>query len=195
MPALTFDQILAKGARRGILPGRTVDARTWFRNQAKKTKISPEKIHAESRTSFTKNVEIGKMYMFFYDPKHKKTLPYYDKFPLIFPFDNAKGGFMGINLHYLPPKLRAILMDNLYGLLSDKKYNETTKLKLSYDVLKGASRFKWFQPCIKHYLSAHVRSRFIEVDVSEWDMALMMPLQKFVGASTSKVWSDSRNAV
>jgi len=195
VPASTFDQILAKGARQGILPARTEDARRWFRDQAKRSNVTAEKLHAESKAAFTKSVSVGRMYMFFYDPKHKKTLPYYDRFPLIFPFKGESDGFYGINLHYLPPKLRAMLMDGLYDLLSNKKYDETTKLRLSYNVLNGASKYKWFKPCVKRYLSRHVRSRFIEVNVNEWDMALMLPTQKFQGASTAKVWRDSRNAV
>jgi hypothetical protein len=197
MPAYTFNSILDKAAARGISPGRTIDARNWFRTAAKKTKgISAERIYSESsKSAMTSTVKMGKMYMFFYDPKQKKTLPYYDRFPLIFPFDKAKGGFMGLNLHYLPPKLRAILMDSLYDLASDKQYTQATKLKLSYNVLKSAGKYKWFKPCIKHYLSDHVRSRFIEIDASQWDMALFLNVAKFEGASQSKVWADSRASV
>lgn len=195
MPAITFDKILEKGARNGILPARSVEARNWYRTQASKTTTTASRIHSESRSAMTATVTMGKMYMFFYDPKHKKTLPYYDRFPLIFPFSSAKGGFMGLNLHYLPLKLRALLMDSLYDLMNNKQYSEDTKLKLSYSVLQSAGKYKWFKPCIKHYLSDHIRSRFIEVDVSSWDIALFLPTQKFVGANSSKVWSDSRNSI
>ena len=39
----------------------------------------------------------GYMDAFYYDPKHKATLPYYDKFPLIFPLSVGKDFFIGIN--------------------------------------------------------------------------------------------------
>ena len=45
----------------------------------------------------------GRLNLFFYDPKFKKTLPYYDTFPLVLPLDPIKGGFIGMNFHYLPP--------------------------------------------------------------------------------------------
>ena len=57
--------------------------------------------------SLTSKVEIGAMYMYFYDPKFKDQLPFYDTFPLVLPFGPAKGGFYGINVHYLPYLLRA----------------------------------------------------------------------------------------
>ena len=43
----------------------------------------------------------GRLNFFFYDPKYKKTLPYYDTFPLVLPIERIPGGFAGINFHYL----------------------------------------------------------------------------------------------
>ncbi len=135
------------------------------------------------------------MYFFMYDPKHKKSLPYYDTFPLIFPVDRAEGGFYGLNLHYLPLQLRAQLMDSLYDITTNSRYDESTKLKLSYGVLKGAEKFKLFQPTFKRYLSSNVRSRFIQIQPSEWDIALFLNTEQFVGASKTKVWADSKKII
>ena len=44
----------------------------------------------------------GRLNMFFYDPKFKSRLPYYDIFPLVLPIEPMKGGFLGLNFHYLP---------------------------------------------------------------------------------------------
>ena len=195
MPAFTFDKILEKGAALGKLPAKERKSRDWFRNQARRTSITPSKLRSEAKSQAVNRVSMGKMYFFAYDPKTKKELPYYDRFPLIFPFKKAQGGFMGINLHYLPPRLRAKLMDALYGLVTNKKYDETTRLNLSYRVLNGAARFRFFKPTVKRYLSSQVKSRFIEVNAEQWDMALFLPVEQFSKASKQKVWSDSRNAI
>ena len=55
----------------------------------------------------------GRLNMFFYDPKTKARLPYYDVFPLVLPLESIKGGFMGLNFHYLPYILRFRLLDRL----------------------------------------------------------------------------------
>ena len=55
----------------------------------------------------------GRMNMFFYDTKYKKTLPYYDTFPLVLPLEFYSDGFLGINFHYLPIPLRIKLLDGL----------------------------------------------------------------------------------
>ena len=192
MVSKVFDEILAQGVRAGQIPARTQQSRDWFRTTARRTRVTPQSVIRGERARYKNRVTMGKMYLFNYDPKHKDTLPYYDRFPLIFPVDKAPGGFYGINMHYLPHVLRARLMDALYELSRDKRYDERTRLRLSYSILNGATKYKAFRPTFKRYLSNHVRSRFIEITSSEWDIALMMPLQKFAKASSSKVWADSR---
>lgn len=199
MVAKLFDDILLKGVRDGQIPARTTGARDWYRQQASevsKGRAQGDKLIKEAgRDRYESRFRIGHMYMFAYDPKHKKTLPYYDRFPLIFPINRAQGGFLGINMHYLPPTLRAKLMDQLYTVASNTSYDENTRLKISYDVLNGASKFKLFAPTVKHYLTAQVRTRFVHIRPAEWDIALFLPTQKFVGAKQTKVWADSRKVV
>jgi|TARA_Y100000114_G_scaffold92034_1_gene85469 hypothetical protein len=190
--ASKFDEILAQGVRAGQVPARTQAARDWFRDKARGTTVTPEAVVRGEKTRYKNRVAMGRMYLFNYDPKTKAELPYYDRYPLIFPVQGAPGGFYGINMHYLPYKLRAQLMDALYDLSSNKRYDENTKLRLSYEVLKGASKYKLFKPTFKRYLSGHVRSRFIEISSSEWDIALFLPLERFAKASKSSVWADSR---
>ena len=193
--AIVFDDLLAKGVRAGEVPARTDSARDWYRNRARTTRVAPDRLIRSDKERLTSRVMIGRMYHFFYDPKHKKTLPYYDRFPLIFPFKRVRGGFLGINLHYLPLRLRAKLMDELYTLSRDNRYDENTRLNLSYKILNGAAKYKYFKPCVKHYLTPHVKSRFLEVYAAEWDIALFLPTEKFVGAGKGKVHADSRRMI
>jgi hypothetical protein len=41
-------------------------------------------------------------------------------------------------------------------------------------------------------LFTHIQSRFLEISADEWDIAAMLPVETFVGATTSKVYADSR---
>jgi hypothetical protein len=203
--ASMFDDILLKGIRSGKAPARTDAARQWYRDQAKgvtrtnRNRSKGDKLIKELRQDQSRRQDtrfmMGNMYLFAYDPKHKDTLPYYDRFPLIFPINKAKGGFLGINMHYLPPILRAKLMDQLYTVLTNKAFDETTRLSASYKVLNSAAKFKEFQPTIKHYLNAHVRTKPAYINPSEWDIALFLPTQQFVGATATQVYADSRRIV
>jgi len=196
MAARLFDDILLQGIRKGQMPARSGAARKWFRDTAKSVgKVSNIDILKDDKERLKNRTAIGSMYFFVYDAKHKKTLPYYDKFPLIFPVDRAPGGFYGCNLHYLPLQLRAELMDALYDVSSNKRYDETTKLKLSYGILKGAEKYDLFKPTFKRYLSSQVRSRFVKINPSEWDIALWLNAEQFVGASKTTVWKDSKRII
>lgn len=200
-----FNDILLRGIRSGQVPARSAAAREWYRNQAKevtrtqRNRTQGDKIIREMRQDKDRRQDsrfiMGNMYLFAYDPKHKDTLPYYDRFPLIFPINKAKGGFLGINMHYLPPILRAKLMDQLYTISSNTRYDDTTRLRLSYEKLNGAAKFREFKPTVKHYLNSQLRTKPAYINPSEWDVALFLPTQKFVGATANKVYADSRKII
>ena len=192
--ATVFDDLLLRGVRSGETPARTQASRDWFRNQARQASVRPMQI-SRDRDRIRGRAAVGRMYFFFYDPKTKADLPYYDTFPLIFKVANTQGGFYGINLHYLPYKLRAKLMDALYEIVSNQKYDDSTRLRLSYQLLNSASKYRYFKPTFKKYLNKHVRSRFVEINPSEWDIALFLPVERFEKASKSTVWKDSRNMI
>jgi len=195
-----FQEILQNSQKPGgdsVTPKQAID---WLRQQALQTKnVDPQSV-IDDATAFKRltglsDNSIGKMYMFSYDPKHKDVLPYYDNYPLVFPVEYYGDSFLGINLHYLPPMLRAKLMDALYSTLNNKKYNKTTQLVLSYNILKSASKFKYFEPCLKKYLFSHVKSPFVYIAPNEWNIAMMLPTERFVGASKSQVFKDSTSMV
>lgn len=194
MSKYIFQRIMKEGIKRNLLPGPGDDnakARKWFRSQALKlSKVNTKNFFKGDSENLHVNINrlnIGKMYLFQYDPKGKDTLPYYDIFPLIFPIEYYGDGFLGINLHYLSPMHRAILMDALYSLYVKGK----DKLKLSYQILKSASKYKYFKPCVKRYLFTQVRSKFFEVSIDDWDIALMLPAQQFKYSTSKAVWKDS----
>lgn len=195
-----FQNTLKKAAQSYNFSDRVTNATDWLRDTASKVSsrnVNPARLIGQKQIQqrAVKGISIGSMYMFNYDPKFKKELPYYDRFPLIFPFDYAAGGFYGLNMHYLPPLYRAQLMDALYSLTNNKKQDESTVLRLSYDILKSSSKFRYFTPCVKHYLNSHVRSSFYYIKPEEWDAALFLPLQRFAKSGAGRVYADSINKV
>jgi hypothetical protein len=188
-----FDTIITQGVRSGQIPARTQDARDWFRETAKKiSRINERELMRGDSSRLTSKTIIGSMYMYYYDPKYKEELPYYDRFPLVFPFRRVPGGFYGLNLHYLPLPLRARLMDGLYDYANNTRYDESTKVKMNFSLLQSVSKLKFFAPCVKHYLDEHVRSRFMYVYPSEWDVALFLPTERFAKKTKTQVWGESK---
>jgi hypothetical protein len=158
---------------------RAKEAGQWFRDSidriTRRQKTDPKQVFNKDSTP-----QIGRMYMFVYDAKHKDTLPYFDMYPLVIPIEFYGDGFLGINFHYLPPLARARLLDALTDISNNDKYDDTTKLNISYEVLKiSANRFKGFENCIKRYLFSQVRSGFHYVSPADWNKAVLMPIQKW----------------
>ena len=174
---------------------RAKAAGDWFRSIVNRTKgkfsrETPEKILQRSESMESKSV-LGKMYFYSYDPKWKNDLPWYDTFPLVFPIEKYNNGFLGLNFHYLAPKDRAILMDQLKMFANNKKYDETTRLKLTYDMLKGFTKIKRARPTVHRYLTSKVKSKYVLVNADEWEVALFLPVERFRKASKKKVWAHS----
>jgi hypothetical protein len=170
---------------------RTSEARDWLK--AKVKSLSPSRTALmKDRDNLKDKSMIGRMYFYFYDPKLKDMLPYYDRFPLVIPIERYQDGFLGLNLHYISPKQRVILLDKLSHYLNNHRYDETTRIRLSYDHLRNASTIYEGIPCVKKYLYKQVKSRFLEITADEWDIAALLPTEDFSGATKNKVWTDSR---
>ena len=74
----------------------------WYRQQVSALGRLSSTNQVLKDTKIVNRIVPGEMYLFFYDPKFKNVLPYYDRMPLVLPFRVVNDGFYGINLHYLP---------------------------------------------------------------------------------------------
>lgn len=193
-PHLTFFDKVKNSMRRDGIPLLTKKARAWMRGKLTDMRTPSRKGLVQQGESLAE-VLIGHMFFFFYDAKHKKTLPYWDKFPLIFPLELYDDGFLGLNLHYLDRNLRIRLFDKLLDFANNKFYDDTTRLKLSYALLASVAKFPEVRPCVKRYLATQVRSQFLRVHPSEWEIALFLPVEMFQKQSVDSVWADSRRKI
>lgn len=134
---------------------------------------------------------LGGLYFYYYNPKTKADLPYYDMFPLVMPLEKYSDGFLGLNFHYLPPAYRAVFLNKLMGRAIYDDNDEIKRVKITYDILQTTRRYKEFRPCVKRYLHSHIKSRVLAVMPDEWDVACMLPVQAFRKAPVSTVWQDS----
>ena len=193
MATTIFQNVIKNAGASGAQ--NSLEARNWLRQKAAEVRSVNPKATITQGPVLTNRIITGEMYLFAYDPKTKDDLPYYDRFPLVFPFRRVTGGFYGINMHYLPPLLRAKLMDALYDTINNDKMDETTRLRINYRILQSAAKFRFFEPCVKHYLNNHVKSRFLKVDPTQWDVALFLPLERFAKANKLRVYADSKKKI
>ena len=145
----------------------------WYRKQVQ-SMTTPGARSLINQGKATLRPKYGVMNLFGYDPKLKATLPLYDKFPLIFPLEPAKGGFYGINFHYLKPGERVAFLRQLSRFASDKNFDRKTRYQI------GNLSGRYFKRTIKHYLFSQVRTSFLNVMPDEMAIAIFLPVARFM---------------
>lgn len=195
MPTL-IQRIKEQADTKNVDPA-TASGRSWLLQKV--AKLSPT---GQDRLEIIKDREaqknrtmLGRFYFFYYNPKGRETLPYWDRFPIVIPIERYNDGFLGLNLHYIYPKDRLILLTQLKRFATGPLTDERTRLRLSYPILRALHMAYRATPCIKRYIAGYVRSRYIEIPTTEWDVAASLPVQSFTGQTSIKkeeVWKDSK---
>jgi hypothetical protein len=192
--AYLIDRIQASLQKEGFA-SRSRESRDWLRTKVANLKPTKASLMNDLARLRERSI-IGRLYFFVYDPKTKEKMKYYDTFPLVLPIERYADGFLGLNIHYIHPKQRLILMDKLSSYATNDKFDATTKLRLTYQTLKSASKIFEKNACIKRYLFTQIQSRFLEISADEWDIAALLPVESFTSEkkpiSKSQVFQDSK---
>lgn len=171
-------------------PASVRRSQTWYRAQINNLRNLAGSTNKALATA-NATLNMGGLYLFRYDPKWKAELPYYDRLPLVLPFNTAPGGFMGINIHYMPYALRFKIMGELLKQVKDIA-DPQSRAKVNWNILNSASRFPGVAACVKHYLSDHVKSSFMEIPNDQWVGAAMLPIEQFTKAGKETVFKQTR---
>jgi hypothetical protein len=171
---------------------------TWLENRMKMFSLV-NRIHSgivkESPIRAVSTFKLGGLYHFAYDARTKDVLPYWDRFPLCIPLKRYGDGFLGLNLHYLSPRMRAAFLDKLLPLAIMNSDNDVVRLRVTYDILTSTTRYKEFEPCVKRYLTSNIKSKILEVHPNEWEVSLFLPTERFVGATKKQVYQESEQQI
>ena len=183
--ASVFDTIKQKA-------GDTDKSATWYRTQVNKIASGTTARQLFRQGKLNGRPSVGRLNLFGYNPKLRRTLPYYDIFPLVLPLEPITGGFMGMNFHYLPPLLRFRLLERMQATATDQRFDSKTKFDVTYDDVKN---IKIVKPTIKKYLYSYVQTGFLRINANDAAVAIYLPVQRFQKASEAKVYSDSRRFI
>jgi hypothetical protein len=169
----------------------------WLANRIAEIKNPGAIPRGISRETYrqTTGFKLGGMYCFYYDPKTKEKLDYYDRFPMVLVLDRYTDGFLGLNLHYLPFQYRIAFLGKLMKYAQMDDAGEIQRLRVTYDILVASKSLKAFKPCLKRYLTGHIQSKILAIQSNEWDIAAFLPLQQFKKASAEKVWQESMEEI
>ena len=120
---------------------------------------------------------IGSLFAFIYSAKYADKLPYWDKLPLVIPFNILDDGFIGLNLHYASGDDRTRLLQYLLRIKTKKSKREYANI--SYQALQTSIKTSIFEPCIHRYLKTHIKSRLVKINLEEWENIAKLPLAQW----------------
>ena len=184
-----YKSLLTTLQRPGAMSDQT--ARKWFVNQARSLNTRPRSILTSEQENLTNKIRLGYLYLFFYEPKHRSKLEYFDKYPLVIPIELKENGFTGLNLHYISPSQRLVLIENLRPLIMNENVSTRQHLRVSRRILQSSKRYKYYKPCIKNYLYNNCKSLFLKINSEDWETALMLPTERFIKRTKKDVWKES----
>lgn len=159
---------------------------TSSRNRARRNLLGKQ-------SNKNQRIEYGHMYFFKYNAKTKETMDYWDEYPLIIPF-GAKGSLIyGLNLHYIPPRIRA-------GIIDMFKQKDGTLMPLEATV-KSMADNPIFKPAIHSYYPNLMVGDVQMIEPEDWENVIFLPLANFrsdkksgrVDSSVQQVYRDYYN--
>lgn len=173
------------------LQRRTEESMKWFTSQMRAIRTRPTSFFKKTNLPKTRQYLDGRMYMFFYEAKWQDKLPYWDAFPCTIILELYQDGFLGLNLHYIPPRMRAMFLDEAFEYVTADG-SETERFDLKYEIINASAKLKYGKACIKRYLFSQMKSAALEVEPEYWDIATMLPVAQFRKQRTLEVYKDSR---
>jgi len=163
-------------ARKANVTRNTKESIDWFRRNIRKdrTIVNLERVQQGLRSG---RPQPGGLFIYEYDPKNKDRLQFYDKFPLVFILEFTKDGWYGLNLHYMPPAVRA-------NLLAKTSVKSTAGMAIA----ERFGRSEYGRYALKRYLASNVQGKITRVPKEDFEIAISLPFENFQKASNRTVW-------
>ena len=189
----------------------TKDAYKWFIDQSNDPKSKRVQVDRDP------NFQPGKIYVFKYDAKCKKTLDYWDKNPVVLCIGMAKvnkGKIMiGLNISWYPPtarkyiieKIRSIYKSSYGNQIKDKSFNAIEQGPVYLDLYRLKTALDQFglSFALRQYIPSRVLSPKVCVCYEDWDKAVRLDQPRVIpqlvinaaGTSLNSIYEDYKNYV
>jgi len=194
------------------LERRSRESLEWFRKNTRRLRITSERFYKQSDLPRVNKYIDGRFYTYFYNPEYAAKLPYYDRFPCVLIIERYQNGFLGLNFHYIPPRMRVKLLFELFefAIYEEKDEKEiddqelkglgvdsfdANRIRMNYRLLTAITKLRFFKPCLKRYRYDKIFGRALEVIPKYWDIMAMLPTAQWEKTTSSTVYRDARKMV
>ena len=195
-------------AKQNNIISRSERAREWYHDYAAEYGVnfrSGQMLRGGGKR--ISDIKLGRMYFFRYQSQSsasgrdiiKTKDEIYDAFPLIFCLAEHPNLIEAFNFHYIEPALRARLLGKMFMYLNNEDFNNKTKLFATKfkKVIQDNRLFRHAKVSYRTYKPGRIRSKILEVHPLDWELAIMLPTERFItpdGArvSSKKIWFQSK---
>lgn len=157
-------------------------------DQGDQVHILNEYRNVRSMTTTSGNIARGLLYTYRYEAK---TVPWWDRYPLILCLEKKPPYMLGLNFHYLPIGFRFALFEALMPLVAPIPVDQLSRIYIVYRRLAADARYRAFRPALKKYRLDRIRSSVVMISPIEWPVALAYPSQQWVNTTDQQVWTNS----
>lgn len=188
LPSITYKEALRLNSVTKILN----DTTEWFEDVYVKRIDDP----VEERVG--RLLEVGKMYSFLYDAKHKKELEFWMYLPTSslcighIEGKNKKLNAMCINTAYIPPKIRMLVLDKIVKvfnsmiikqnekLIKSGRFKSQAHMPLFYDICKKILKDSGFEFAIRSYIYTRMKTKPLIISYEDWWKASVLTSNKYL---------------
>lgn len=149
----------------------------------------------------------GKIYVFKYDPKYKKELPWFDENPVVLAIEQINNNDLGINLNLLPVPFKEKLLDELFTKMKikvDKKETDIISeitgveapsninalkekpLRITYEGIKVYLEKYGYEFALRQYIPSRKKDQAV-VSYSKWPEIALCDFMSFKKTNVMKV--------
>ena len=127
------------------------------------------------------NILIGRMYFFRYEPSMPEEE--YDNWPLVISLYEDADNISGVNFHHMDYKNRIIQLGRMLDFLNNQTYEKTSRLYASKfrKTLWNHRLFRHSKASYRQYRTDQIKSKIIEVHPMDWELAITVPTERFLG--------------
>ena len=127
----------------------------------------------------------GRMITFSYNAKDKTKV--WDNTPLIIVLRRSKGYTLGLNFHWVPHKVRYILLEYIFKKNKSKIQNNEP-LKVSYDMVKDLIIKLKLRAVVRLYINKRISKRGVFIPYELMRKAIDLPAENFIGMSSDQAY-------
>lgn len=129
---------------------------------------------------------VGNLVFTSYNAKDKDKV--WDKRPMFLILSRSRGYTLGLNFHWLPVRMRIVLLKYIVALNKKKRKDEI--FSIDYKDLKPFLKKHGYFPCIRLYINKRLGRNCVNIPHEKFPVCSVLETAVFSGVSSDKIYKS-----